>query len=215
MQQDSNGHVRALDAYAPPLAAATVLAAAACGGPGAAAPGVPSLSQGAARRARQRRAGRRRAPPRAGALHAAAQCIRQHGIPDYADPVLTPGGQVYTDSRGFRTTAAGGHRHPSSRPRRCMARADLNPMNEPSAPPQLVHAGVRAAECLRAHGLPNVTDPTARSPYTPGHGFGCPGSEMPSGGKQNPVWQRAAQACKAELDAEIQASTLASLGNDG
>ena len=88
-------------------------------------------------------------------------------------------------------------------------------MREPPAPPQLVQAGVRAAECLRAHGLPNVADPTARSTYTPGHGFGMTASEMPPGGKQSPVWQNARQACAAQLNAEIQASTLASLGNDG
>src|SRR5450759_4527341 len=49
-------------------------------------------------------------------------------------------------------------------------RAGLNPGNEPPAPPQLVQAGVRAAECQRAHGLPDVHDPTANTPYTPGHG---------------------------------------------
>ncbi len=35
------------------------------------------------------------------ALHAAAQCIRQHGVPTYADPVLTPSGEVYSDSRSI------------------------------------------------------------------------------------------------------------------
>lgn len=34
-------------------------------------------------------------------MHTAAQCIRQHGIPAYSDPVLTPGGAVYSDSRSF------------------------------------------------------------------------------------------------------------------
>jgi len=31
-----------------------------------------------------------------------AQCIRQHGIPSFADPVLTPGGAVYSDSRSIQ-----------------------------------------------------------------------------------------------------------------
>jgi hypothetical protein len=192
------------------LAAATVLAAAACGGPGAAAPGVPSLTASAP--GTQAKAS---AAARAGALHAAAQCVRQHGIPDYADPVLTPGGQVYSDSRGFADASPSVIDAVKQACETLMARADLNPMNEPSAPPQLVRAGVRSAECLRAHGLPRVTDPSAQSPYTPGHGFGFTGSEMPSGGKQDPAWQRAAQACRAVLDAEIQASTLSSLSNDG
>jgi hypothetical protein len=32
------------------------------------------------------------------ALHKAADCIRQHGAPDYQDPVLTKDGGVYTTS---------------------------------------------------------------------------------------------------------------------
>ena len=68
---------------------------------------------------------------------------------------------------------------------------------------------------MRAHGLPNVQDPTAQSDYTPGHGFGYTSNEVPSGGKANPVFQAAAHACRSLLDAEIRASTLTSLGNDG
>ena len=193
------------------LAAAVALPVAACGGSGSAPPSVPSLSQSAT----AGQAGSSAGGSRASALHAAAQCIRQHGIPGYTDPVLTPGGQVYTDSRSFEDvsrSAADAVEHACAA---LLAAADLSPMREPLAPPQLVQAGVRAAECLRAHGLPNVTDPTARSQYTPGHGFGMSASEMPAGGKQSPVWQLARQACVAQVDAEIQASTLASLGNDG
>ena len=68
---------------------------------------------------------------------------------------------------------------------------------------------------MRAHGLPNAQDPTPQTPYTPGHGFGMTASEIPAGGKANPVYQRAAHACRSLLDTEIRASTLASLGNDG
>jgi hypothetical protein len=64
-----------------------------CGGSAASSPGVPTLSQAAG----QGSPGQGPASSRAAALHAAAQCIRQHGIPAYADPVLTAGGQVYSD----------------------------------------------------------------------------------------------------------------------
>jgi hypothetical protein len=192
------------------LAVAAVLPVAGCGGQGSASPAVPSLSQDASG---GQAAGRPAGGARASALHAAAQCIRQHGIPGYTDPVLTPDGQVYTDSRSFEDASqsiADAVEHACAA---LIATANLNPVREPPAPPQLVQAGVRAAECLRAHGLPNVTDPTARSTYTPGHGFGMTASEMPAGGKQSPVWQHARQACAAQVNAEIQASTLASLGN--
>jgi hypothetical protein len=193
------------------LAAAVVLPVAGCGGSGSAPPAVPSLSQTQAGGQAVSTGG----GSRAAALHAAAQCIRQHGIPGYTDPVLTPGGQVYTDTRSFQDVSrsvANAVQHACAA---LITTADLNPLREPLAPPQLVQAGVRAAECLRAHGLPNITDPTARSQYTPGHGFGMSASEMPADGKQSPVWQNARQACLAQVTAEIQASTLASLGNDG
>jgi len=125
----------------------------------------------------------------ASALHAAAVCIRQHS-PAVMAAVHHACGQLLT-------------------------RAGLNPGSEPPAPPQLVQAGVRTAECLRAHGMPHVQDPTSRSTYTPGHGFGMSASEVPPGGKQSPVWQHAAHACSAQITAEIQASTLPSLSNDG
>ena len=198
------------------LAAAAALTVAGCGGSGAAAPAVPSISQSAqAANANGGTGSGDAGSARAAALHAAAQCIRLHGIPGYSDPVLTPGGEVYSDSRPIQDApqsvlnaihqACGG----------LLAQANLNPFNEPPAPPQLVQAGVAAAECMRAHGLPNDQDPTAQTPYTPGHGFEMTASEVPPGGKASPVWQHAAQACHAQITVELQASTLGSLGNDG
>ena len=184
-----------------------------CSGSASSSPAVPSLSQAAASQGAA--AGQVTGSGRTAALHAAAQCIRQHGVPSYADPVLTPSGQVYSDSRSFQNASQAVTDAVQRACAALIATANLNPESEPFAPPQLVQAGVRAAECLRAHGMPNVTDPTARSQYTPGHGFGMSASEMPGGGKQSPVWQRARQACGAQIDAELRASTLASLGNDG
>jgi hypothetical protein len=189
------------------LAGALLLAG--CGGPAASSPGVPALSQ----------AGGQGSPSqgssaRAAALHAAAQCIRQHGIPSYADPVLTASGQVYTDSRSIQDAPQAVLNAAYQACSTLVARAGLNPSREPPAPPQLVEAGVRAAECMRAHGLPNFRDPTAQSSYTPGHGFGISAGEVPAGGKLDPAYQAAASACRTLLDGEIHASTLASLGND-
>jgi len=191
------------------LAGALLLAG--CGGSAASSPGVPTLSQAVG----QGSPGQGSAGSRAAALHAAAQCIRQHGVPSYADPVLTAGGQVYTDSRSIQDAPQSVIDAVHQACATLAARAGLVPDAEPPAPPQLVEAGVRSAECMRAHGLPNVQDPTAQTPYTPGHGFGLTASEVPAGGKASPAFQEAAQACHALLDAEIRASTLVSLGNDG
>ena len=179
-----------------------------CGGSAGSPPGIPTLSQAAGQ-------GQGSASSRAAALHAAAQCIRQHGIPSYADPVLTAGGQVYTDSRSVQDAPQSVIDAVRQACAALAARAGLVPDSEPPAPPLLIEAGVRSAQCLRAHGLPNVQDPTAQTPYTPGHGFGMTASEVPAGGKASPAVPQAASACRALLDTEIRASTLASLGDDG
>ena len=152
---------------------------------------------------------------RAQALSAAAECIREHGIPGFADPVLTPGGVVYSDSRSIDDAPDSVNTAIQQACGPLLARAQFNPQYEPPAPPQLVQAGVASAECLRVNGMPNVADPSSHSSYTPGHGFGMTASEVPPGGKQSPIFQHAIHACQAEVDAEIRASTLASLGNDG
>jgi hypothetical protein len=77
----------------------------------------------------------------------------------------------------------------------------------------MVQAGVKAAQCLRANGLPHVKDPTSATLFTPGHGFGLTEDQMPSGGKQDPAFQRAFTACHALVNDEIRQSTLESLGN--
>lgn len=148
-------------------------------------------------------------------LHAAAQCIRQHGVPGYADPVVTPGGAVYSDRRSIQDASQSVLGAVQAACGSLLARAQLNPMHEPPAPPQLVQAGVRAARCMRVHGLPNDADPTANTPYTPGHGFGLGAREVPAGGKLSHSFQQAIHACQRLDAAEIRASTLSSLGQDG
>jgi len=152
---------------------------------------------------------------RAAELRAAAQCIRQHGIPGYADPALTPNGAVYSDARSIQDASQSVLSAVRAACGSVLAQARLNPQNEPPAPPKLVQAGVRAAECSRAHGMLNDADPSARTPYTPGHGFGLSSTEVPAGGKLSPGFQQAARACQRQIAAEIRASTLSSLGQGG
>jgi hypothetical protein len=196
-------------------ALAGTLLLAGCAGSGPAAPAVPTAPQGGAVSSQPSEAGQAAANGRAAALHAAAQCIRQHGVPSYQDPVLASGGRVFSDLRSIQDAPDATISAIQQACGTLVARAGLSPQDEPPAPPQLVQAGVRAARCMRAHGLPNLHDPTSQSPYTPGHGFGMTANEVPSGGKASPVYQTAAHACRSLLDDEIRASTLASLGRDG
>ena len=168
-----------------------------CGG-GAAPVTVPSLSEAGG----SHPAGANRAAD----LHAAAQCIRQHGVPGYADPVLTPSGAVYSDRRSIQDASQSVLSTVQAACGSVLARAQLNPLHEPPAPPQLVQAGVRAAQCMRAHGLPNDADPTANTPYTPGHGFGLSRGEVPAAGKLSHGFQQAIHACQGLDAAEIRAS---------
>jgi hypothetical protein len=148
------------------------------------------------------------------AVAAAVRCIRDHGIPGYQDPVITPGGAVFTDERSFQDAPETTVSAVVESCRALLARAHLNPYSEPPAPSALVQAGVKAAQCARAHGLPNMHDPNAQSPYTPGHGFGLTADEI-SGSKDSPGFKAFQAACRAAVDAEIKASTLASLGGHG
>jgi hypothetical protein len=150
--------------------------------------------------------------PRRQALHAAAECIRQHGIPTYQEPVLTADGHVYTDARSIQDADRSTLTAVDTACQALIAAAQFEPESEPPAPPKLVQAGVKATECLRAHGLPNVKDPTSASRYVPGHGFGLTPDEVPSGGKTNPVVRQALEACRDLLDEAIRQSSLGSLG---
>jgi hypothetical protein len=179
------------------------LALAGCGSSHA-GPQVPSISghsQGAG-------AGR------AAALHAVAQCVREHGIPTFPDPILTSTGRVYFDLRSIQDASRGQQDEAQHACGGLAAHAGFNPTSEPPAPPQLVAAGVAAARCMRANGMTAMSDPTASTMYVPGHGFSLTPDEVPAGGKADPAWRRAVQACSHQVDAEIRASTLASLGDD-
>lgn len=202
------------------LAPLCLAALAACGSDSASAT-VPQLGASSAGSADATGQGN---ASRAAALHAAAQCIRQHGVPTYQDPVLGANGQVYTDLRSLQDADRNspGRSTPvqDAVMRACgtlITAAGFNPGDEAPAPPALVQAGVKAAQCMRANGLPNYRDPTGATPFTPGHGFGITADELPNNGqlgKSDPAFQRATTACRTLLDAEIQASTLTSLSHD-
>src|SRR5690349_9333564 len=93
---------------------------------------------------------------RVAALRAAAECLRQHGITNFADPVLGANGQVFTDRRSLDEAEGrqrGAADAAASACRSQLGAASWNPDQQPPAPPELVAAGVKAAQCLRQHGM--------------------------------------------------------------
>ena len=184
-------------------------ALAACGSP--AAPGVPSVSNrpaGAATGAAGDASDARRAR-----LHDAAQCIRQHGIPTYQDPMLTSDGHVYTDVRSYQDAPWEALEAVDQACGQLVAAAQFQPDETAPAPPRLVEAGVKASRCMRANGLPDVKDPTSTSPFVPGHGFTLTEGELPADAdnKDDPRIKRAFTACRALMDDEIRLSSLGNL----
>jgi hypothetical protein len=189
---------------------------------GPAAPTVPRLSGGGAsaaagaghsRGTNPNAIGGDNSAARRAKLHAAAQCIREHGAPQYQDPVLTTDGYVYTDDVALRgleepqltaiDTACHG-----------LIQAAKFSMRDQGPPPlKLIQAGVKSAQCMRANGLPNYPDPTVDSPFAPGKGFGLSGQSLPPAGKRDPTVRRALQACRRILDEEAALSSLGNLGN--
>ena len=146
-------------------------------------------------------------------LHTAAQCIREHGAPNYQDPVLTSDGYVYTDDVSLRDLSGDQLTAITNACQDLIHAANFAMRDQGPPPPALIQAGVKSAQCLRANGLPNMKDPTVQSRFTPGKGFGLSPDEVPPGGKENPIFMRAIGACRPVLDAESAASSLGNLGH--
>lgn len=85
-----------------------------------------------------------------------SQCMRGHGAPNFPDPVLTPSGAY-----GYRTTGIDPH---SAAFQGALQACKSLPSPWHSTGQQLSPAQQQAwlswAECIRAHGVPNLPDPT-------------------------------------------------------
>jgi hypothetical protein len=110
-----------------------------------------------------------------------SQCMRSHGVPNYPDPnssgeiLLTP--SVDAGSPAFQTASND-----------CKS---LKPAGyqTPAQQSKLVAAMLKLAVCMRAHGVPNMPDPTRG-----GNG----GVAFPAGGAvdpHSPAFQRALHEC--------------------
>ncbi|MGW4947975.1 hypothetical protein ACWEOZ_41025 [Actinoplanes sp. NPDC004185] len=146
-------------------------------------------------------------------LHAAAQCIREHGAPRYQDPLLTADGYVYTDDVALRDVEQPQMTAIEAACGDLIRAATFSMRDQGPPPPRLIQAGVKSAQCLRANGLPKVKDPTVDSRFAPGKGFGLDPAGIPAGGKQDPTVRRALEACRSVLDEEAAMSSLGNLGN--
>jgi hypothetical protein len=130
--------------------------------------------------------------------HAAAQCLRDHGIPNFPDPVFDSRGRVQIDNQLLNSlpssvTQAAEHS--------CAAQIDaalhsvqLAPEGRPPATPRELAQATRFAQCMRHHGWPNFPDPDAQGSFS----SSTPGAIPPS--KNDPSWQ----ACRPQLGTRAQ-----------
>ena len=145
-------------------------------------------------------------------LHAAAQCIRTHGAPQYQDPLLTADGYVYTDDVSLRDIEQPQLTAIDTACHDLINAANFSMRDQGPPPPKMIAAGVKSARCLRANGLPDYKDPTVDTPFSPGKGFGLNPQSLPAAGKRDPTVQRALHACRSLLDDEAALSSLGNLG---
>jgi len=164
------------------LLGGVVLAAAACSG-GSSTPTVASAA-GAAHQHAQ-------APASATQLvHGAAQCVRDHGVPNFPDPVIDTHGNLQVDTQLINSLPASlvQSLKQACQPQIDAAQASVN-ASQPAATPQEIAQATRFAQCMRHHGWPNFPDPDAQGKFT----AAAPG-QVPAS-KSDPAFQ----ACRAIL----------------
>lgn len=123
-------------------------------------------------------------------LLAYARCMRSHGVPGFPDP--GPKGQVPKTAvvRAFSSTSNSVVQSASTACQHLMPPSGLGPQRpqlSASQQQQLQAQVLRAARCIRSHGVPNLPDPTVDS-----HG------DISVGGNVNtnsPQFKSAEQAC--------------------
>ena len=123
----------------------------ACGGPSA--PGVATgpTATTASSPAQQGRQGT--------GLLAYSSCMRSHGVPDFPDP--TNGGGIPKNAviRAFGAVSASRAQSASKACGQLLPGGSLSGQPDPTVTPQQEQYYLRAAACMRAHGITNFPDP--------------------------------------------------------
>jgi hypothetical protein len=120
-----------------------------------------------------------------------AQCMRSHGVPRFPDPNSNGEFNVNANELGINPNSTQ-YRSALEACRSLQAPAGAAPAQQT----QTQSAGLKFAQCMRSHGVPNFPDPTS-------NGGGLSGSisaQGPNGVDPNsPQFQSAQQACRSLL----------------
>jgi hypothetical protein len=124
-----------------------------------------------------------------------SQCIRSHGVPDFPDPTIVNGSiglQVGNLKESQSTVQAAQNA--------CQSLSPVHPLSG-AAEAKNVAEGLKWAQCIRQHGVPNFPDPSSSGVFA-----------LPSGlNPQSASLQAAMNACQSERPQQIQMSS----GNPG
>ena len=132
---------------------AVVFALAACGG--GSSPRVASLGSPTTTTAAPAAGGTGTPADLAGRLEQFAKCMRSHGVPEFPEAVVQPGGQL---SMQISPALAQTPRF-SAAATACQALSPKPVARRPSITPQQQQDYLNAARCMRAHGINGFPDP--------------------------------------------------------
>jgi hypothetical protein len=99
-------------------------------------------------------------------IHTAAQCLRDHGIPNFPDPVLDTHGELQYDDQLLKNLPAAVSQAAQLA---CRSKIDAAQASataaRPPATPQDIAQATRFAQCMRQHGWPNFPDPDSHASF--------------------------------------------------
>jgi hypothetical protein len=135
---------------------------------------------------------------------AMSQCMRDHGLKNFPDPVSTPGGEGFpggvVSTAGSDSLTVDGitFAGPAYKAAAAACKQFLPPGGQPPALSNAQKQRILAmARCMRSHGVPNFPDPT--------FGKALRGAaKIPSVSPSSPAFQQAANACGAAHGGRIQ-----------
>ncbi len=181
------------------LALGLVLAA--CG-PGKASPPVPQAAGSSATTV-----------PNTHALHLAGQCVRQHGIPNFADPFIASSGPATGKAVLDKQALVGVPSSVVSRAlgacRTALDQAGISNGGASSTPtPQEMQNLIAFARCARNHGISNFPDPNAQG------GFNLAGTGINSH-QLSPAELAVAKTCLPSAHGAVHIPTQSADTNNG
>jgi hypothetical protein len=149
-----------------------------------------------------------------------AECIRTHGVPKFPDPGSGPSGIQSNQGSGGGSVSVDGVQldvSPQTLQKAMQACQKYAPQGPPVSGAQLAkikQGALKMAQCMRAHGVPNFSDPQVTAGPN-GHGIavrigGAAGGNAVSGGKTvgaapSPAFQHAMSVCQPLMRVGLKA----------